>query len=97
MKFATIRDLRTKTRALREELKSAREIVLTANGRPFAVMVTVDPDSLEETIREIRLARARRAIDRIQARSKELGLDRMTMTEIDALIAEVRREKRAGK
>ena len=41
--------------------------------------------------------RARIALDEIRADAKKRGLDKMTMPEINALIAEVRREKRIAK
>lgn len=94
MKFMTLRDLRTKTAGLRKELASEREMIVTANGRPFAAIVPVTPDGLEEEVRALRLARFGVLVDRIQARSKAMGLDKMTMDEIDALIARVRRDRR---
>ncbi len=94
MKFMTLRDLRTKTVALRKELASDREMIVTANGRPFAAIVPVSPDGLEEEVRALRLARFGVLVDRIQARSKAMGLDGMTMEEIDAVVDRVRRERR---
>jgi antitoxin (DNA-binding transcriptional repressor) of toxin-antitoxin stability system len=96
MKFVTIRDLRSNTAALRRELETEREIVLTVKGRPFAVMTRVEPDTVEDEILAIRRARARGALSRIRAKAKADGLDRMTMEQIDALVAEVRRELRGS-
>ena len=97
MKFITIRDLRSNTARLRKDLQSEREVVVTANGRPFAVMTRVEPDNVEEEILAIRRARAHAAISRIRAKAKADGLDRLTMDQIDAIIAEARREKRRGR
>jgi antitoxin (DNA-binding transcriptional repressor) of toxin-antitoxin stability system len=97
MKFITIRDLRSNTARLRKDLQAEREVVVTANGRPFAVMTRVGPDSVEEEILAIRRARARAAISRIRAKAKADGLDRLTMDQIDAVIAEARRERRKAK
>ena len=97
MKFITIRDLRSSTARLRKDLKTDREIVVTANGRPFAVMTRVEPDGVEEEILAIRRARARAALSRIRAKARADGLDRMTMDDIDAIIAKARREKRSPK
>ncbi len=94
MKFITIRDLRSNTAQLRRDLEAEREVVVTANGRPFAVMTHVEPDGVEEEIRAIRRARARAALSRIRAKARKDGLDRLTMDEIDAIIAEARRERR---
>jgi len=94
MKFMTLRDLRTKTAALRKDLASEGEMIVTANGRPFAAIVPVSPDGLEEEVRALRLARFGVLVDRIQARSKAMGLDKTSMDQVDGLIAKVRRERR---
>ena len=68
MKFVAIRELRSKTASIRQDLAQAREIVLTANGRPFAVMTPVSPDTVEEEIQAIRRARTRAAVDALRSR-----------------------------
>jgi antitoxin (DNA-binding transcriptional repressor) of toxin-antitoxin stability system len=97
MKFITIKDLRSSTAQLRKDLEAEREVVVTANGRPFAVMTRVDPDGVEDEILAIRRARARAALSRMRAKAKADGLDRLTMDEIDAIIAKARRERRKAK
>ncbi len=97
MKFITIRELRSSTARLRKDLQSEGEVVVTANGRPFAVMTPVEPDKVEEEILAIRRARARAALSRIRAKAKADGLDRLTMEEIDAIVAKARRETRSEK
>ena len=95
MKFVSIRDLRSDTAAIRRDLQANREIVVTANGRPIALMTHVDPDTVEEEILAIRRARARAALSRTRARAKAEGLDRLTMDEIDDIVATARREGRS--
>jgi antitoxin (DNA-binding transcriptional repressor) of toxin-antitoxin stability system len=95
MKFVTIRDLRGNTAQIRRDLQEDREIVLTANGRPFALMTPVEPDTVEEEVLAIRRARAQAALSRARATAKADGRDRMSMADVDALVAEVRRERRA--
>ena len=97
MKFVSIRDLRSNTASFRKELETEREIVLTANGRPFAVMTSVSSNTVEEELLAIRRARARTALSRIRARARAKGLDILSSRQIDALIAKVRRERRASK
>ena len=94
MKFVAIRELRSKTASIRQDLAQAREIVLTANGRPFAVMTPVSPDTVEEEIQAIRRARTRAAIDTLRAAAKTAGVDSLTMEDIDAEIAAARRARR---
>ena len=94
MKFVAIRELRSKTASIRQDLAQAREIVLTANGRPFAVMTPVSPDTVEEEIQAIRRARTRTAIDALRAAAKTARVDALTMEDIDAEIAAARRARR---
>ncbi len=95
MKFVTMRELRSKTAAIRKDLPVEKEIILTANGRPFGLISPLSPETFEEDLRESRLARLRRVVDRMRARAKAQGVDKMTMEEIDAIIAETRREMAA--
>jgi len=93
MKFISIRDLRKDTAKLRRDLDADREIVLTANGRPIAVMTRVGAENVEEEVAAIRRARARTALSRMRTRAKAEGSDRLSMDQIDAIVAQVRRER----
>ncbi|MBM4030947.1 MAG: hypothetical protein FJ291_04080 [Planctomycetes bacterium] len=97
MKFVTIREFRNNTAAVRKELQTEREIILTANGRPFAMMTRVSPDTVEREVLALRRARARVLLDEIRAQAKAGGMDKWTMEDIDALIAKARAERRAAK
>jgi len=94
MKFVSIRDFRNKTKAIKESLKTEHEIVITSNGKPFALLADVDEDSFEDRLAALRRARAHALLDGIQAKSVARGTDKMTMEEIDAEIAAARREAR---
>lgn len=94
MKFISIRDLRNDTAGLRRDLQADREIVVTANGRPIAVMTRVDPDTVEQEILAIRRARARAALSRMRERARSEVLDRLTMDQIDDIVARMRRDRR---
>ena len=94
MKFVTVRELRSNTARLRKDLKKDREIVVTANGRPFALMTPLGPDTVEEEVLAIRRARAQAALSRTRTKAKADGLNRMAISEIDAVIASVRRKRR---
>jgi antitoxin (DNA-binding transcriptional repressor) of toxin-antitoxin stability system len=94
MKFVSIRELRSKIASIRRDLAQAREIVLTANGRPFAVMTPVSADTVEEEIQAIRRARTRAAIDGLRVAARAAGVDKLTMEDIDAEIAVARRARR---
>ena len=97
MKFMSVRDLRSNTAKIRKNLTREREIVLTANGKPFAVMTPVGSDTVEEEIAALRRVRAQTALGRIRAKAAADNRAGLSAAEIDALIAKVRRERRSGK
>lgn len=75
-------------------LRKDDDLVLTDRGKPVAIVAPVNEDSVEETLDALRRTRAVAALVASQRRAAELGLDRLTMDEIDAEIAAVRRERR---
>jgi len=93
MRFVSVRDLRGRSAQIWKQLAQFREMVLTLNGKPIAIISTTSEDSLEENLSAIRKARALAALQAIQAESVRNGLDKMTMDEIDAVIQEVRKTR----
>lgn len=99
MKTVTIRDFRTRPKQTRDALKREREAVLTANGRPVAVMIPVDAGTIDQTLETLRRARALEALRALREVSKKRGLATISPREIDAIIAKTRRTRarqRAG-
>lgn len=91
MKTVTIRDFRTRPRQVRDALKGEREAVLTANGRPVAVLVPVDAGTVDETLETLRRARALEALRAIRRESQARDPGPLSIKDIDAVIARVRR------
>ena len=94
MRFVSVRDLRGRSAEIWKQLARFREMVLTLNGKPIAIISSTSEDLLEKNLAELRKARAIAALETIQAESVRRGLSRMTMEEIDAEIQEVRRAQR---
>ncbi len=94
MKTVTIRELRTRPKQVREALGREREAVLTANGRPVAVLVPTDAATVDETLEILRRARGLEALRAIRQASRARGLDRLSPKAIDGVIARVRRQRR---
>jgi antitoxin (DNA-binding transcriptional repressor) of toxin-antitoxin stability system len=93
MKFISVRDLRGKSAEVWKDLPAEREVVVTNNGRPIAILSAVSESNLEESLSAIRQARAAEAIMSLQRRSVEKGTDEITMEEIDAEIKAVRKKR----
>jgi antitoxin (DNA-binding transcriptional repressor) of toxin-antitoxin stability system len=78
---------------MRRDLNRDEEVVLTANGRPFAIVSAVRPESFDLELRAIRGARAKVALERVRASAVLAGTADLPMTEIDAIIADTRHAK----
>ncbi len=94
MKFLSVRDLRGKSAQIWKELPVEKEMVITSNGRPIAILAAINDGNLEESLATFRRLRSVEAVASIQRRSRERGKDKITLDEINAEIKSVR-EKRA--
>ena len=93
MKFISVRDLRSKSAQVWNQLPREREMVITSNGRPIAIIAAISDSNLEESLSAFRQARAVEAVASLQRRSVEMGNDKITMDEIDAEIKAVRKKR----
>ena len=92
MKFISVRDLRGKSAQVWKELPQEREMIITSNGRPIAIIAAISDSNLEESLSAFRQARAVEAVASLQRRSVEMGNEKITMDEIDAEIKAVRKK-----
>jgi antitoxin (DNA-binding transcriptional repressor) of toxin-antitoxin stability system len=92
MKFIASRDLRIKPGQVWKDLKKEQTLVVTSHGQPVALMMPVTGEELEDALHMLARMRLKRTVRAIQANSVRHGLDKMTMEEIDEVIAEARRE-----
>ncbi len=93
MKFLSVRDLRGKSSQVWRELPEQKEMVITNNGRPIAILSSINEDNLEQVLSAFRRARAIEAVATIQYESMMQGTDKITMDEIDAEIQAVRTQR----
>jgi hypothetical protein len=94
MKTFTIRDFRSRPKAVREALAKETKALLTVNGRPLAVLLPVNAETYDQTLDVVRRAQALQALSEIRERAAATGRDRMSLAEINAEIAAARREAR---
>lgn len=93
MQFVSVRDLRNKSGEIWKRIKTEKDMVITSNGRPIALLFQVNADSLEETVSAVRKARAIEAVQNMQSKSIKAGTDRLTLEEINATIGAVRKHR----
>lgn len=94
MDFVTVRELRAESAKVWAKIEAGEDVVITRNGKPFALLLHTKPEELESTLRALRWNRFDRLLAEQQKRAAEQGLDKMTMEEIDAEIAAMRKERR---
>ena len=88
MNFYSIRDLRTDSKSLWQTINDGDEAIITNNGKPAAVMVSIPEGYFDESIQAIRQARALIALNSMRIRASRDGYK--TDDEINTLIAEAR-------
>lgn len=94
MKFISVRDLRGKSAEIWKELPTEREMIITNNGRPIALLSSINESTIEESVSAARRARAIEAAIRMQKHSAAQGLDKLSMDEIDEEIRAARESRR---
>jgi hypothetical protein len=93
MNLIAIKDLK-QPRRLKERLSNEKELLLTSDGRPVAVLVDVGPaDDPEVVIQAVRDSRSRLALARARASARKAGTNTMSMRDIEREIATARRER----
>ena len=88
MNFYSIRDLRTDAKSLWQTINEGDEAIITNNGKPAAVMISIPEGFFDESIQAIRQARAMIALNSMRLRASRDGYK--TDDEINTLIAEAR-------
>ena len=94
MRFVSVRELNTKPKEIWKKV-AEDETVVTSNGKPIALLSPVTEENLEKTLRAIRRSRALMALEELQYRSLESGLDRLTDSEVGSEIKAVRKNRKA--
>lgn len=94
MDFVTVRELRAESAKVWEKIEAGEEVVVTRNGKPFALLLNASPDELEDMLRAVRAERFGAAVRRMRAEAERRGISNMSMEEIDAEIALARKERR---
>lgn len=93
MKTLSVRDFRTRPAQARRLIDKEGQAVLASNGKPFALVLSVNEDTLDGAIAAVRRARALQAMEALQKGSMEQGKSRMTLAGINRVVSDVRRRR----
>ncbi len=89
MKFYTVRDLRTTTKTLWDNLSTDGEVVITNNGKPTALLFDIADGDFEEILKAVRQAKAMMAFNSMKSKAAKKGY--MSEEEIEAEIKKARK------
>ena len=89
MSYMQVKDLK-KSRELWQRLERDRELVITCDGQPRAIMIGIEPDELEAALPEIRRALFSTAVGRVRERAGNLP---KSEKDIGQAIRESRKER----
>jgi antitoxin (DNA-binding transcriptional repressor) of toxin-antitoxin stability system len=94
MHLIAIKDLK-QPRVLKQRLLVERELLLTSDGRPVAVLVDIGPtEDPEGVIQAIRDSRSRMALSQIRDAARCAGTSAMAIRDIDREIASARKARK---
>jgi len=94
VQFVPYRTLRNEPTTLRKKLASEGELVVTMNNEPFAVMISLGDENVQDILLMVSRLRAQMAVRAIRSQARKAGLDTMTLKDVNALIKKTRAERK---
>jgi hypothetical protein len=94
VKFISSRELSTKPADVYSKLEKAGKLIINYNGKPKALMVSIDEDSFEGVLRAVTRALAEYALSDMRQTARDRGVDGMKERELEAVISDARRVKK---
>lgn len=92
MRFVSVRELRGQSAAVWKVLAKEKDLIVTSNGKPIALLSAMSDENLEESLRAVRRSRAQAAAAAMQQASVKAGTDRLSLDDINAEIDVTRRQ-----
>jgi hypothetical protein len=95
MEFIPYRLLRNEPSALRKKLEDEGELVVSVDGKPFAVMIDLSNcENLDDLLVMISRLRAQMAVRSIRSQARRNGLAKMNIDQINEMISKTRIERK---
>ena len=88
MNFYSIDELCIKFNNILEELNNGKEVIITNNGKPSAIMIKIPNGNLDKMIQVIRQVKATIALNNMRLKASQDGFK--SDEEIESLINEAR-------
>ena len=91
MKFISSRELSTRPAEVYRKLEKAGKLIINHNGKPRALMVSIDEDSFEGVLRAVTRALAEYALTDMRKTARQRGIEGMDERELEAVISDARK------
>lgn len=91
MEFLSIRKFNSSPKDTQEKLAKEGKIVLTNNGQPMALVISLTSENFEDTLAAVRQVESLRLLKSMRAEAKNRGL--LSPEEIEAEIQTARSER----
>lgn len=88
MNFYSLRDLRSESKTMWNDLQNGSEVIITNNGKPSAIVINIPDGCFDEMVQAVRQAKAMIALNNMRQRAEKEGFK--SDEEIEALIDEAR-------
>ena len=93
MRFVSVSELCEQSAVFWKTLAKEKDLVVTSNGKPVALLSAMSDENLEESLRTVRRSRARAAATAMQQASVKAATDRLSLEDINAEIDAIRRQR----
>jgi len=94
MNLISVREFRINPGKIWEQLKNDKDIIITSNGKPIAILNPIYGNDIEITLEILQRLRAIKAVEDLQADAVKKGLDKMSDKEIEEIIKKTRQERK---
>jgi hypothetical protein len=95
MEFVPYRLLRNEPTALRKKLEEEGQLIVTVDGKPFAMMIDLSENNdLEDILLMVSRLRAQMAVRAIRSQARRDRLDELSEEEIEDIIRKTRMERK---
>jgi len=95
MQFVPYRTLRNEPAALRKKLENEGDLIVTVDGKPFALMINLSElEDMQDILLMVSRLKAQMAVRSIRSQARKEGLDKMNLKDINALIKKTRAERK---
>jgi len=93
MEFIPVRDFRLKPGKIWQKLKKSKNMLITSNGKPIAMLKDMTNRDIEEEIKADAISRGILALSKIRDHSRKKKLNTLSEKEIDLEIKKARKTR----